>query len=117
MTLAAFLAGVACAKLICNKHSASDRAAFASMVEFNAESTVFFNLGNIDKAQRADIASIIRVNCVLVRSAMPLIRPSDYHDAQKQKEIQDLLSRAKQTVAQLQASGSCESAASHGGAN
>jgi hypothetical protein len=111
VAVAAFLGGVSCAQLLCNKHRSADRAANASIVEYNAESTVFFNLVNIDKAQRADNASIIGVNCVLIRSKIPLIRPADYEDPKKQKEVQDLLTRAKQTVAKLQASGSCESAA------
>jgi len=111
----AFLAGVVCAMLICRNRDPTYQAAYENSIEDNAVWSVRFNLANIDKAQRADDASIVRVNCVLVRSALRLIRPAYYENPQSQKEIEALLIRAKQTVAQLQTSGSCELVASHKG--
>ena len=77
------------------------------MLRFNAETQVASALINIQRAQNGDVASIIRNNCQLARSAVRLIEPGIYSDPQKRAEVSAVASRAVETVLALEASGKC----------
>jgi hypothetical protein len=73
----------------------------------NAEMSVRLALINIKYAQAGKTRDVLRTNCFIARSSVPLVEPGFFRDPEKQKEVATLVGRAREVIAALESSGMC----------
>ena len=111
VALAAFAGGLACAIFMSSKLESrawSEFETFRDSPRYEAEQRVRLNLINIDKVQSGDAASVIRINCQLMRSSLRLVEPGAYENPEKRQEVKALVARAQNTVIALDKTGACK---------
>ena len=107
--LAGFAGGTIASLYVSNRLTAGiEQETFVHrMLRFNAEAQVAFAQMNIRNAEKGDTDRIIRTNCQIARSAVPLIEPRIYDNSKKRAEVEAAVSRATDTILALEASGKC----------
>ena len=92
----------------------SDRTAFTDYQDerelttiASAEMSVRLALINIQHAQAGKVQDVLRTNCFVARSSLPLVHPGFFDDPEKQKEVANLVGRTKEVIATLESSGMC----------
>jgi hypothetical protein len=76
-------------------------------IRSNAEMSVRLALINIKYAQAGKNQDVLRTNCFIARSSVPLVEPSFFNDPKKQKEVANLVGSAREVIATLESSGMC----------
>ena len=111
VALAAFASGLACALLLSSKLESrawQEFEAFRDSPRFEAENSIRLHLINIEKAQRGDTNTVIRINCHLMRSNLRLVEPDVYENPEKRKEVKALVTRAENAIIALDKIGTCQ---------